>query len=247
MLRPFFYFLVLSLGVLLAAGASAQPVAGTRLLTAWLESQREAREAAGVIRYVERTEREVDGPATARNVRTEANVELGADGLRRRVTRAEVDGRTVPPQRFAAVERRLAEALGPGAEWTQEAPLDRMLLDLRAEGEARQDVLGGRPVWVVPARSGRSRGDGPSRGGGEATLWFSRGTGPVRLVQARFDRTLRGGGTSTLIATFAPVGALDLPTMHRVEAVVRQRRRLRLFTVLVHAEVTYSDYRVGGR
>jgi hypothetical protein len=220
----------------------------------WAAAQREARRAAGDVRFVERAERAFEGPAVARRIETETAVTLGRGGPRRRVLRASVDGQAVAPGRLEPLERRLEQGVGPAARWGQRPPLAALLEALEPEGGARATTLDGRPAWLVAARSRgepppdrprRRRGRPAPAADGRATLWFSRADGPPRLLRARFERPLPDGGSATLDAAFAPVGALDLPTQHRAEAVVRQRRRLRLFTVLLYADVAYTDYVVG--
>lgn len=252
--------LTLAVGLLTGAAAAQPAPDGARLVEAWARGQREARRAAGDVRFTERAAREVEGPSVARTVRSETEVTLGPDGPRRRVLRAEVDGQEVRPARLDQVERRMAQAVGPVALWGQRPPLPVLLEELEPEGPARAADVDGRPAWLVGARS---RGGGPRRGGpprergrgarppegppadGRATLWFTRGAGPPRLLRARFERPLPEGGSATLDAAFDAVGALDLPARHHAEAVVRQRRRLRLFTVLIRTDVEYGDYRLG--
>jgi hypothetical protein len=63
-------------------------------------------------------------------------------------------------------------------------------------------------------------------------------------LAARFERRLPAGGHAVLDATFTRVAGLDLPLRHEAEAVVRQRRRVRWFTILVRGEADYVNHEV---
>ena len=77
-------------------------------------------------------------------------------------------------------------------------------------------------------------------------LWFARGGAP-RLLRARLDGRLPEGGTVVVETDYERVGGLDLARRIRSEAVVQQRRRLRVFTVLLRTEAALTDHRVERR
>jgi hypothetical protein len=180
----------------------------------------------------------VDGPGQRHTVYTEAHVTRRGTELIRRVVYAEADGHPVAPARLARMERRRAHALGAGGSWTLPEALD-VLDGVAAAGPARTTMHRGRPAWEVPVAEDGARG--PRRRFDRGTLWFERDPA-LRLVAARFERRLPGGGRASLDAEFTRVAGLDLPLRHTADADVRQRRRTRWFAVLVRTDVEYSEW-----
>jgi hypothetical protein len=223
-----------------AASAGAQPAPrGERIVEAWVGAQRAA-EAS--VRFTELATRIVDGPGQRHTIRTESIVETGRDGARRRVVYAETDHGPVAPERLDRMERRVERSLGPGAWWARSPALPALLAGPRALGPARATEHEGAPAWEVDLGPGGDvrRPATFHRG----TLWFERRPGSLRLLAARFERRLPAGGHAVLDATFTRVAGLDLPLHHSAEVVVRQRRRLRWFTTVVHTEAEYRDHAV---
>jgi hypothetical protein len=221
--------------------AQAQP-SGERLISAWSDAQRSAAASVEGVRFREIAMRSVEGPALHHGIQTETIVERDGAGLRRRVVGAETHMGPVPPERLERMERRLDRSLGPGTEWTRTPALPALLAHARARGPAREIARDGHPAWEVEVSGVRT--DAPRGGFDRGVLWFERRPGPVRLLAARFERRLPAGGHAVLVASFTRVAGLDLPLRHDAEAVVRQRRRVRWFTILVRGQADYVNHEV---
>jgi len=231
------------LGACLAPAAPAQPAPrGERLLEAWRASTRQVFDDVDEMAWTERADLAVEGPGGTDRLRTVTAVRGGTDaGMNRDLQRAEWNGRPVPAGRLAFLERRMRRAYGPGFEWVRRPlpPEARLFAAFRAEGNARPDQLDGTPAWVVevvPARE-RDRFEG-------GTLWFSRERGDVRLLRSRLVGRIPRGRSAVVTTDYVSVEGLDVPRRVRAEAVVQQRRRLRVFTVLLTLDATLEGHRV---
>lgn len=242
-----FRFSLLALLALLAPAATAQPApAGERLLRQWLAHTREATAALAAVAVTEERTRTVDGPAGTQRLRTVSDLRLAPpDEPDADVRVAELDGRRVLPVRLALVERRLRLAYGPGYLWiTRPQLLARTFLEgMRPTGTATLDAVDGTPAWRValePASDAQL-----VRG----TAWFARAPvgGAPRLLRFVIEGGMPPGGSAVVTTDYARIEGLDLPLHSRSDVVLRQRRRLRDYTVLLAADAHYSDHTVTTR
>lgn len=237
---------LLVLVALVALPAAAQP-SGVAVMRTWLAATRAAMDDLATVQVTEENRREIDGPAGTQRIRTVTALSVAPpDAVTADLEVAEIDGRRVLPLRLGLLERRLRQAYGPGYVWTSRPqPLVRTLLSgMRPAGAAVPEPVRGSPalrVALVPIRA-----DGPVLGG---TAWFApgpRGSAP-RLLRVEVEGRMPAGGSAVVTTDYVHVEGLDLPLRSRSDVVLRQRRRLRDYTVLLSGETTYRDHSVTWR
>ena len=254
-------FLLFAL-LLLAPPAAAQPPAAERLFYGWIDGQRKAVQAVAgdgpfMLLFTEHAARRFDGLRGTRTIETETALAWDGADLQRRVLRARVDGQPLAPEAIARLEDRLDEAHGPELRLLRRAPIlsARLFGTFVPTGPAEPVVRDGRRLWRVDAEPRERRPDAA-----RARLFFEvdRRDRP-RLVLAELDlmppsprrHRRRGSPPDVRVHMEADFDrsaeGLDLAARQRVEAVVQQRRRLRTFSVAVHADLRFSDYQLRPR
>lgn len=224
---------MLVLGAALAARpALAQAPPPAEILRAWEAGWDRA--AAGVqgLRLTERLTRDLDGPRGRIRVRTDASLRYDRRGRTgRRYDEIRLGRRRGTPERLRHFDGRLRRSLGSAADLLKRpAPLPGPWLgSLVPRGQASEDRVDGARAWRV---------DG-TRDGVEVAAWFTRDADDPRLLRLRLRyRTRRADGET--VADYARAGGLDVPTAMRTEIEAQQRRRVRVFTVLLTSEATYA-------
>lgn len=226
----------LALACLLALASAAAPLAqraapeAADVLTEWREGWDRAARGTRAVAFRETLVREVDGPRGGAELRTEGALRYAwGEVPRRTVDRATLDGRSAPPPLRRRFERRTRRAYGPAADALRRpAPMPGPFLrGARPAGPAVGDRVDGREAWRVPLAL--------PRGGGRVTAWFGR-EGGAPLLRLRVQRSAE----HTLTADYRRVDGLDLPTTLLTEVTLRQRRRLRTYTVELRARGTYA-------
>ena len=233
---------VLAAALALAAPAAAQPAAEA-VLRDWLLGTREAAAEAVGVRVMLDSERRVEGPVETRTLRAAIAAEVSEDGLDTDIVEARIDGRRARPFRYAALERRLREAYGGAYAWIERPNLivRSFLSNARARSRAVPDRVNGAPAWRIALTPPET--DHPSL---EVTAWFARGERPTRLLRLALSARL-ANGTASATTDYVRVGGLDLPGERRAEAAIRQRRRLRTYTVLLSSQTRFRDHSVTRR
>ncbi|MDX1530781.1 MAG: hypothetical protein R3362_04580 [Rhodothermales bacterium] len=237
---------LLLLPLLAAAAVAAQPAppAGP-FLRQWAAEVRAALESVEAVTYRERFWQEVDGPFATRSLGTESVVTRrpGSDP-QRRLLRAEVEGRPVPPPTLLRTERRLRRALGADYRLVRRAlelPLEAFRL-FEPTGPLVPTTLDGRPAWRLDAVARDS--DLPVE---RAALWFAPEPRRPTLLRSRVVLSGRAGTSAVVETAYDAAGGLPLLRRRTVEARLQQRRRIRTFTVLVTAEVTVDQVEIERR
>lgn len=257
-MRPAFLVFAF-LSALLPQASPAQAPDAERLLYGWVDGQREAARAATgpgtpVLTFTEHAERRLTGFRGERTIETESALRWDGDALRRRVLAARVDGQPLSPEAVARLDARLDEAHGPELRLLRRAPVlsSRYFAAFAPTGPVEAVEREGRRLWRVEARPTERRGEAA-----RALLFFEPGLRDrPRLLHAEVEieppprgrRRRRGPPPDARVhvtADFArSADGLDLARRQRVEAVVEQRRRLRTFSVAVHADLRFSDYQL---
>ncbi|MEO0558700.1 MAG: hypothetical protein AAF170_11025 [Bacteroidota bacterium] len=231
---PRLLFLLL---VLVAIPASAQPSADA-LVQTWIRTWDDAAQGLESVSYDETLTRTIEGPRGTLNIETQGTLDLFLDQRpRRAVSDAWVNDDRVDLERRSEMERRLRRALGRASrDLTRPAPLPiHLLASAEPVGEVRAVRLGATPAWEVSLLRP------PRRGPAERlTAWFSPSRTSPRLLQIQRDRRLRHRDTLTRVTTYTRIDGLDIPTSHTVDAQIEQRRRLRTYAMVLHAETTYE-------
>lgn len=236
---PVVVFLVLAT----AMPVLAQP-SGDALLESWRRGWQAASADVRGMQFTEEAQRTLEGPREAQHLTTLFDVTLGVDQRPERdFRRAWLNDRPILQARLTLLERRLQRAYGPGYRWLRQPVFftERLLRLLEPAGRPTPDRLGSQPAWRLET-SMRSPNDRIER----VTLWFAR-SGPrerTRLLRARMVGRMPERGSALSTTDYVSVQGLDLPGRTQVEVVLPQRRRQRVFTILMAATLRYTDYTV---
>ena len=226
---------------------AAQTPDADALLADWQQNWRSAFARVASIQATETALRIVDGPGSMQRLRSVSTLEYVVGGRSdRQVRLAEINGRRVFIARLNQLEARLGRAYGPAYRRIRQIPmLPNTIVGLaRPAGRVVADQLGGVPVWQVAIEPRRAN-DLVERG----TLWFAQpGPGEApRLLRSQIVGSLGPNSSTVMTTDYTRTAGLDLPRYTETEVVVRQRRRRRLFTILLNADVTLDDYTVETR
>ncbi|NNF59552.1 MAG: hypothetical protein HKN04_15050 [Rhodothermaceae bacterium] len=225
---------------------AAQAPDAEALLADWHRNWRTAFTPVARIQARETAIRTVDGPGSMQRLRTVSTLQYAVGGpTDREILFAEINGRRVFVARLHQLETRLGRAYGAGYRRIRRTSVlpNTLIALVRPSGRITADQVDGVPVWEVPVEPLRVN-DLIERG----TLWFSRpGPGEApRLLRSRIVGT-PGPDSAVMTTDYTRTAGLDLPRYIETEVVVRQRRRRRLFTILLSAEVTLGEYTITPR
>lgn len=191
------------------------------------------------VRLRESLDREIDGPRGPYRIRVRGTLQLSPLLRPRRfVDELWINGEPTRLEKREQIERRMHHGLGLVARDLQRPPAlaIRTLAHAEAEGATDRVQLDGAVAWrIVGTRPFRR---GPSE---RWTAWFTPSSTSPRLLRLRRERPLPDGGVLDRMTTYRRLDGLDLPVSHTVDAQIEQRRRLRTYTLVVHAEATYDD------
>ena len=226
---------------------AAQVPDAEALMADWQQNWRSALGRVASIQATETALRTVDGPGSTQRLRSVSALEYVVGGRTdRQIRLAEINGRRVFLARLNQIETRLGRAYGPAYRRIRQMPmLPNTIVGLaRPAGRVTAAQLGGVPVWQVPIEPLRPN-DLVERG----TLWFAQpGPGEApRLLRSQIVGSFGPNSSTVMTTDYTRTAGLDLPRYTETEVVVRQRRRRRLFTILLNADVTLDAYTVETR
>ena len=110
------------------------------------------------------------------------------------------------------------------------------MAQVETEGTVSRVQLDGAAAWRISATRPLRRG--PRE---RLTIWFSPSSASPRLLQIRRERAIPDGGTLDRLTTYRRLDGVDVPVSHTVDVQIEQRRRLRTYTLVLHAEATYAS------
>ena len=232
MLRPALLFVALA-----AAPVVAQPSADA-LLRAWTTGWDEAAQGLESVAFGETLVRTIEGPRGTMVIETRGSVRLYVHQRpRRSVTDAWVNDEPVDLAKRSDMEPRLRHALGRASrDLTRPASLPfHQLDDAEPTGDVRVVRLGATTAWQVSLQRPQRRG--PAE---RMTAWFSTSRSSPRLLRLQRERQFHHNDRLNLVTTYSRIDGLDIPVSHSVNAQIEQRRRLRTYALVLHAEATYE-------
>ena len=195
--------------------------------------------------YTEIAHQTIEGPRRTDDIEIESRVTLSSDGRDSRVQRSEFNGRRIGALRLSALQRRMERAYGPAFNWIRQPHVQasRLVASVRPVGRARLVRLNGIEAWEINAVP-RQRTDRIEN----VVFWFEQsGEDRVpRLLRTRIVNRVPNG-SAVVTTDYQHISGIDLPARSTAEVVVRQRRRNRLFSILMNTDVQFHDVRVLGR
>lgn len=214
---------------------------GNELMSEWSRLWRAEIADGTTVRYSEDARQVIDGPRTQQVIETVTHISISDGGQDRRIQRATRNGRPLRAGRLSSIHRRAQRAYGAGFTWIRQPYVHpvRLMGSVQSDGRARATSVDGNPAWVVSASPGQ-RNDRIER----VSFWFSRNEGgPPRLLRSRIVGRVPNG-SAVITTVYRTFSGIDLPIRSNAEVVVRQRRRNRLFSILMNSSVTYRGFAV---
>ena len=217
-----------------------------RLLHLWATQQTEQLRQVQAFAFTEKGVWKLDGaldvPVMEIETQVAGRTADGSEMWEREIVSASVEGQPVSAAQAQALlaqrQARVSSAMGP---LLSAPPLPVLkLAPMLAVAPPETVELEGESCWkfdVLPRPK-----PGSNTPTARITLWLRRADKVLLRSQVVFLTS--GSATTSVTTSYQRVSGLDVPKARRLEILLQEQRRLRVFTSLLTLDALYSDYRL---
>lgn len=210
-----------------------------KILHQWPTAQQKALSQTAYLTFKRQSKRVIDSPHGTHKTRekTEIYGRPSSDHWTHQFISATINGQPANEDQLERREQRWSSALKPYMNIINQInPVSpETVAQMHPSTPLEADTLNGVPVWsfnvVAPEEKELLE---------RATLWFRQDT--LQLEQSRAIYKPTDGQSMVVTTEYIRVRGIDLPKRVHSEGILRYRRRLRSFTLLIETTALHDDF-----